>query len=151
MALGRVRRGGKDGKSCFQPEPRIAQEASSGPSSQGALDLASASVVVAAGLGEDRRKGGLVFHGGCSYCVVDSSIIATAPEYANLSVSLAQLVSCSEVHESINVDGFIEFFRLFRFRCKLCEFFQAPSDFLKASCEYPASVCCLLLFLHKSN
>ena len=67
MALRCVVWGGKQGKSCLQPETCIAQEVSSGPSAECALDQASAGIVMPAGLDEDSREC-IVFHGGCPSC-----------------------------------------------------------------------------------
>ena len=70
VALGCMGRGGKQGKSGFDPEACVAQEASSSAGSQGALDKASAGEVVPASLGEDSWKRGvsLFGHDDCVLC-----------------------------------------------------------------------------------
>ena len=67
VALRCVLRGGKEGKSCLQPEAGIPQEARSRAGAQGGLDDASAGEVVAARGSEDCREAGGGFgHGRCS-------------------------------------------------------------------------------------
>ena len=72
MPLAGVGGRSKQGKSCFQPEPCVAQEASGSASAESALDDAGASIVVAPGLSEDCWHGGfgLFGHGWLPFCGV---------------------------------------------------------------------------------